>query len=556
MDNVEPRADGRNGRSASMMERARLLWAHVAVAAAFVAFSAAYLWLFVLRFSVNVVFWDDWSQVPLFARLTLGRLWAQHNENRMLVPNLITYVLGRADHFNARTEMVVSALILMAAVAVLMRAGRRFTGSPYLLIPVPVIMFGLVQWQDALWAFQLAWYLILLLVITALAALGRNSRASYGIALACAVVASFSSLQGLIVWPAGGFLFAWSEGGSRRARWRSWAATGLMCMIVYLYRFHWSNTGGPSPLVSLGRLGADAHFLLILLGTIVYETGTKPGYAGASILGGLVLLVCAYTLADWVRGRRQGLNFPVALIIFGLLFDGTVVIGRVGFGPTQALASRYTLYNLLVLGALYLYWLGVRRTTGVRPMVRAMTAALVFLIAMEWASAVAIALPVAGIEHHHNEWAADILVNVPHAPNRLIQKTLWPDPAYVRREYPLLVRERLSTFASPDRARFARLGVVPFGYFSLPLVVPPAARKALTGHPAALMAWKVLWAVYEQTPAERRRLPPSSPAFVQKLAAWGVRKGTHPNRDQIYLRRYRHEYARLALTAARGASRP
>ena len=60
---------------------------------------------FVNRRVVNIPFSDDWSLIALLKRDTLhqvglSRLWAQHNENRMLIPNLIfLYVAHHAKDF-------------------------------------------------------------------------------------------------------------------------------------------------------------------------------------------------------------------------------------------------------------------------------------------------------------------------------------------------------------------------------------------------------------------------------------------------------------------------
>ena len=54
---------------------------------------------FVNRYAVNVVVFDQWSDVALVEKafsghLSLGDLWAQHNENRILLPNLIVLILA------------------------------------------------------------------------------------------------------------------------------------------------------------------------------------------------------------------------------------------------------------------------------------------------------------------------------------------------------------------------------------------------------------------------------------------------------------------------------
>ena len=60
---------------------------------------AAYFWL-LLHYSVNTVFVDQWSNVPtikasLTQALLWSALWTQHNETRMLFPNLLVVILAK-----------------------------------------------------------------------------------------------------------------------------------------------------------------------------------------------------------------------------------------------------------------------------------------------------------------------------------------------------------------------------------------------------------------------------------------------------------------------------
>ena len=58
----------------------------------------AYFW-FIGHYSINTIWVDQWSDIPLIqtaysGHLTLASLWAQHGENRVLVQNLIAILLA------------------------------------------------------------------------------------------------------------------------------------------------------------------------------------------------------------------------------------------------------------------------------------------------------------------------------------------------------------------------------------------------------------------------------------------------------------------------------
>ncbi len=173
--------------------------------------AVAYLWM-IHSGSVNVVFADQWDDVALIGHaysgtLHFSTLWSQHYENRIFFPNLIVLVLGYTTHFNVVTEEYLSALMLFGGTALVIFAHKRRSPERRWIwyCPVAFLLLSLAQAVNALWGFQMAWYLVLLMVALALYLLDQEPQRwfVFGGAIAAAVVASFSSIQGLLVWPAG-----------------------------------------------------------------------------------------------------------------------------------------------------------------------------------------------------------------------------------------------------------------------------------------------------------------------------------------------------------------
>src|SRR5580692_4948026 len=83
----------------------------------------AYFW-FLHKYSLNVIFRDQWDDVGLISHsyngtLGLGTLWAPHNENRIFFPNLIVLLLSRSTHFNIVSEEYLSGVMLVVATGVI-----------------------------------------------------------------------------------------------------------------------------------------------------------------------------------------------------------------------------------------------------------------------------------------------------------------------------------------------------------------------------------------------------------------------------------------------------
>ena len=178
--------------------------------ASFATLVVAYLWL-IDAYAVNTIFVDQWSDLGLIhhaysGHLTLSVLWAQHTDNRILFPNLVVLLLAKTTHFNVIDEEFISAFTLMVATALLIAGHRRRSPRTLwiLYLPVAILMFSLVQNGNTLWGFQFAWYLVLLALSVALVLCDdpRWGWLVFAGAIVAAVVGSYSSLQGLLIWPA------------------------------------------------------------------------------------------------------------------------------------------------------------------------------------------------------------------------------------------------------------------------------------------------------------------------------------------------------------------
>lgn len=325
------------------------------------------------RYQVNAVFGDQWDDVVVIHRSFVHfpdwvSLWSLHNHNRVLVPNLIVVALAHTVHFNIGVEEYLSASMLFAATALVIWAHKRRSPATPLLFycPVAFVMLSIAQWQNTLWGFQMAWYLVLLSLAATIFFLDRP-RLTWPFVLAAAfaaVVGSTSSLQGVLIWPVGLVLLY------QRRRVRpvlvSWIAVAFCTVLVYFHNF--ANTyGDDNPHHLLAAPLLAVKFFLFALGDVVGLQRGGPGSADlftpqtpanpAVMIFGIALFVLAVVvLLAWGVRRYEATGVPIgiALILYGLLFDALVTEGRVTYGVWGASQSRYTTYDLLVLVGIYL----------------------------------------------------------------------------------------------------------------------------------------------------------------------------------------------------------
>jgi hypothetical protein len=362
VDNIDehPSRASRNSNLPSRL-RSALTRHRLSLFAAAVASPIVYL-VFVTHFWVNEPDADDWNTLWLVSKsisghLTLGMLWAQHNEDRMFVPNLVFVAAGRASQGNEETVIALSAAVFIATYFAFLGLCRTYLGRltwPVVLV-VGVVWFGFVDYGNALLAFQLAWYLVLGLFVGMLWLLIGNWAYRVPAAMALAVLASFCSVQGLLLWPVGLLCLRWTK-----VRSAPWIAAAIATTAVYFigYSSKLTNAGNLFPANLLGAQsigGISWRYPLVHLGTTIELSVAELGVpfpAFRQLAGVIILLAAAYVV---VRGIQRRELFPIALIAFAALFDALVLLGRLHFGYEGVTASRYSMPGLVMLLGIIVY---------------------------------------------------------------------------------------------------------------------------------------------------------------------------------------------------------
>jgi len=325
-----------------------------------VALSAAYLF-YVIHFSVDELFSDEWFVVPmvhaaLHGHLTFSMLWAQHSDNRMLVPNVLFVVLGTLTHYDTRVIVFVSALVSIAAFGVFLYLFWDYLRRPVsaaAVLVTGVIWFGLEDWENSLLSFQLAWYLIVAFVMVMLYALLRRP---LWLAIVCAFAASYCSFQGLALWPVGLICLLWL--GTKRRKLALWLVASVVGIGLYFWHYtstpairytFLGNTGSVSVSYAVRHPVELVQFFLIDIGQVIHT----HQFWLSGVVGTLILAAAVVVVVQSIP-RREGF-LPVGLISFGLLFDAFIAVGRIPYGLTAATQSHYTMPNVLILVAVITY---------------------------------------------------------------------------------------------------------------------------------------------------------------------------------------------------------
>ncbi|MDA0813517.1 MAG: hypothetical protein O3C21_14150 [Verrucomicrobia bacterium] len=169
----------------------------------------------VQRFAVNVPVWDDWERVRLIekfeeGKMTVSDLYAPHIEHRMVIPRIVMLTLNKGTGGDLKAEMgVIFFTVFATAVAVFLLLRDTLARSDGLLYGTAfcanLLLFSPLQWENFLWAVQVAFMLPMCCVCWALVVLRVKRHWSvglrFGFCLLLALVATHSFSHGMLVWP-------------------------------------------------------------------------------------------------------------------------------------------------------------------------------------------------------------------------------------------------------------------------------------------------------------------------------------------------------------------
>jgi hypothetical protein len=312
---------------------------------------------YIFIFGVNVPFWDEWGFTPVLndfytSHLSFDDLFQQHNEHRIFFPQLVMLGDSYLTQYDVKDLMYMSFLVSMVTFIVIAymyfkKAGKGLM-SLALFIPVSFIFFSLRQFENILWGWQIQIYLCVLGSIASLFFIGRSKRADVNLIMATlfAIMATFSFINGLLVWPI--VLFYLLVNGRYKLS-AIWAALGLAAWCAFFYG--WSHPGYHPPMsYSFFHPVEAAHYLLVNIGApFAFEVYF------ATLAGFIILALYLLTFILVIKNKSIEENsFWISLILFALGSSVLCMIGRSGFGIDQAMTSRYTTFSILGVIGLYI----------------------------------------------------------------------------------------------------------------------------------------------------------------------------------------------------------
>ncbi|MGD1904101.1 MAG: hypothetical protein ACFB9N_17890 [Geitlerinemataceae cyanobacterium] len=360
-------------RRARLFHRDRR-WPNLAIASLYVLPALAALG-FIARFSVDLPYVDSFLLIYTFDDIALGDLtfsdlWILHNEHRIVLLRFVASALAFLSGWNTHVELVTSwILAVVSFVGLCSIAARTQPDSrdssdrhwPNLV--TGLLMFSLVQYENWLWGFQIAWLWIVTCLVLAIALIvqrprpDRLDRGFWLAALLCGF-ASVSSAHGLLTWLsiAPCILFTAPKLRASLVPSATWLGLTIAAFAVYLHDYE-TLESGIDRRYAFGHPVAGLRYFFTLLGRGIAGEHLGSALAFGLLTGGVAIAVGLWFWFD--RSVRARLAPWISLGMFAVGFSAMTTIGRTSLGIQSVLASRYTTIAVLAtiaivqIGALY-----------------------------------------------------------------------------------------------------------------------------------------------------------------------------------------------------------
>lgn len=322
-------------------------------------------WIFwmVYEFGVNVPTGDDWDLISAYNShdgLTIKYLFSQHNEHRIFFPRMVMFTVLILTNWNEKACMFVSvSLFVLAYVLLIKWTYDKLKGISYYIAGVINFIIGMIfftpaQYENLFWGFQVGFTMVAMFPIFSFYCYYKY-RISYNkkwmfAALISAIIATFSSFQGLAVWLVYFLLFLLEYFTMSKPKWPTAVITvfvGFVCCYLYLSDFNFVNNH--STYVAKDLYSTIRFLFLNIGGSIIALPEDR-----IRIIFGLITVVISLLIFVYVILQRKILQyiFPLMMILYGYGVIFMAAIGR--SGQMQYVVPRYITFSLIAILGVFL----------------------------------------------------------------------------------------------------------------------------------------------------------------------------------------------------------
>jgi len=342
------------------------------------ALPALFLAFHIYKYSVNVIYWDEWEIVSLFEKISKGHLcfgdlFAQQVESRFLLPRVAVLIISYLTRWNVRYEMAFSLFLLCAISVALYWLSRKTVSDKkapvaLLLLAANIVLFSPIQSYNLLTGHQMGVFMPAACLVACVAVTCSGKLGLAGKFLCCmilCILATFSIANGIVSWvlllPL--LIVAGLKDGGSPGKIRILSAAWVACFLLSVWAYFHSYKMPPSQAapsawdICIDPAAAVQYFLAFIGSPLFFENASSTAAAGfmAISLWGII----AFALIRRYRTDPAQLYRALAWLTIGayaLLSGALITLGRFGWSRHAPIPpTRYTSFSLFfTLSLVYL----------------------------------------------------------------------------------------------------------------------------------------------------------------------------------------------------------
>lgn len=317
--------------------------------------------LTVLKYSVNMPYWDDYNAVIGFLNNyveilgfwpTIDLILSHHNEHRIVFSRIVELVQFKLiGEVNFLYLIIIGNLGWFLVLAFLWKYASQRGVTTTQFLPVVLFMLSFNHYELMTWAMaSISQYYQVLFSIVAIYFLVTNKTI---FALLFLIVSVFTVGGGVVLIPLFSLYFLLK---------RDWKNLGLtigvsiLVLLTYFVFLDYTKPGHhPSITETLLNPALLIAYVLSFIGsTLLTFMSGDAIYRYAVVFFGVFFLVLYAFIAKRLYKNQPFLFWLILFIIATATLTG---LSRAGFGVGQALSSRYGIYSVLLLSVIYLAYL-------------------------------------------------------------------------------------------------------------------------------------------------------------------------------------------------------
>ena len=320
---------------------------------------------------LDVPYIDDYDLLESIFNITsdisflekIKALFSQINQHRFAYERIVMWlilVINGAE--SIKLQIVIGNLLLLGIFYLFFQTLKREGFSWYFTIPISFLLFNLVYYENAFWGIAaLQNTSLLFFALWSAYALGLNTKIGWYLALATALLASFTSGSGLITWFIGASILIVQRQYRKVGIWSLLALATFLFYFLFDYKVIDSAAENP-----LNHPVYNLLFLLEFWGNVLYLDKPHPNISGnyydlaACVALGLFIgiVFCGWLVKTLKTSRvSKSASFMTGAFMFTMGTGAMLVLSRpIAFYVTyggELLSRRYMIFGVVLVITAY-----------------------------------------------------------------------------------------------------------------------------------------------------------------------------------------------------------